>query len=350
MLLSEMDGFEKNEGVIVIGATNKRDNLDKALIRPGRFDVEVTVYPPDMKARKELFDLYVAKIVCDDAVDTAKLARDTRGFVGADIDNMVNQAAIRAGKLKADAVSMEHLDWARDKVSMGPEKKSKIPDEKTNWNTALHEAGHALVAYYTPAALPIRKVTIMPRGPALGYVEQTPKDVMTNQTKIELLAEVDVAMGGKVAEELTQGNQDVTPGCSSDLDKATNLATSMVLLWGMSPKLGVRVVNTQDEFESLSNATKTLIDEEIRAITDAAYKRAESILKSHASEHLRLAEALIKYETLEAEDVDVIAKGQLLVKTELEEKKKRKESSDAGGSGGATTDDNDDDPRIGHLL
>jgi len=321
MLLSEMDGFEKNEGVIIIGATNKRDNLDKALIRPGRFDVEVTVYAPDLKARKELFDLYVAKILCDDEVDTMRLAKDTRGFVGADIDNMVNQAAIRAGKLNAEAVSMEHLNWARDKVSMGPEKKSKIPDEKTNWNTALHEAGHALVAYYTAAALPIRKVTIMPRGPALGYVEQTPKDIMTNRTKVEMLAEVDVAMGGKVAEELEQGNLDVTPGCSSDLDKATEIARSMVLLYGMSEKLGFRVIRTQEDYESLSNATRTLIDQEIRSIADAAYERAEAILKKYKTEHLRLAKALMKYETLNAEEVDAVVKGKPLVKKGLDDSK-----------------------------
>lgn len=314
MLLSEMDGFEKNEGVIVIGATNKRDNLDKALIRPGRFDVEVTVYPPDVKARKELFDLYVTKVFCDDEVDTMQLAKDTRGFVGADIDNMVNQAAIRAGKQNANAVSMEHLNWARDKVSMGPEKKSKIPDEKVNWNTAVHEAGHATVAYHTAAALPLRKATIMPRGPALGYVEQTPKDVMTNDTKAEMLAQVDVCMGGKVAEELEQGSLDVTPGCSSDLDKATALAQSMVHHYGMSEKLGFRTIHTQEDYEELSNATKTLIDEEIRSITDAAYERAEAILKKYKTEHLALAKALMKYETLDAADLDTIFKGKPLFK------------------------------------
>jgi len=346
MLLSEMDGFEKNEGVIVIGATNKRDNLDKALIRPGRFDVEVHVYPPDVKARKELFDLYATKICCDDEVDTMKLARDTRGFVGADIDNMVNQAAIRAGKQGADSVTMAHLDWARDKVSMGPEKKSKIPDEKTNWNTAVHEAGHAIVAHFTPAADPIRKVTIMPRGPALGYVEQTPKDVMINETKAELLASIDVAMGGKMAEEMKQATQNVTTGCSSDLDKATSIARSMVLVYGMSPKVGVRSIGTQQDYESLSNATKTLIDEEIRAITDAAYQRAGAILTKYKAEHLRLAEALIQYETLDAEDIDAVVKGKPIVKNWSGEgggKKTKPAEDDGAGSG-------DRSPTGGHVL
>lgn len=333
MLLSEMDGFEKNEGVVVIGATNKRDNLDKALIRRGRFDVEVTISYPDLKARKDLLDLYTAKILCDDEVDTMKLAQDTRGFVGADIDNMVNQAAIRAGKLNANAVSMEHLDWARDKVSMGPEKKSKIPDEKTNWETAVHEAGHALVAYYTPAALPIRKATIMPRGPALGYVEQTPKDVTTNETKAEMLAKVDVCMGGKVAEELQLGSLDVTPGCSSDLDKATAIASSMVLSYGMSKNLGFRVISSHEDYRSISNATKTLIDEEIRSITDAAYERAGEILKKYKAEHLRLASALVKYETLDAEEIDAVVHGKpiqkgLDVKADVKDSCDKKENSE----------------------
>jgi len=312
MLLSEMDGFSKNEGVIVIGATNKRDNLDKALIRPGRFDVEVKVYPPDVKARKELLDFYCGRIVCDLEVDTLKLARDTRGFVGADIDNMVNQAAIKAGRENASAVSMDHLNWARDKISMGPEKKSKIPDEKVNWNTAVHEAGHALVAYFTPHALPIRKVTIMPRGQALGYVEQTPKDVMINQTKAELLASMDVAAGGKIGEEMEHASEDVTPGCWSDLSKATEIARSMVLIYGMSDAVGVRAITTEEDYQSLSNKTKTLIDAEIKALVDASYKRAEALLKKHRKEHLRLAKSLIKYETLDGEDVENIMKNKAL--------------------------------------
>lgn len=236
-LLTEMDGFRQNEGVIVLGATNRRDDLDKALIRPGRFDVEIQVSLPDFEGRKEIIQLYLDKIKYSSNVDVGVLSRGTTGFTGADLENMINQAALRAAIDGLDSVTMEYIENSRDKVLMGPEKKSRIPDEDANKITAYHEAGHALVAYHTRDSHPLHKVTIIPRGPSLGHTAYIPEKEAYHVTKSQMLAMMDTLMGGRVAEELIFGPEKITTGASNDLKKATKMATNMVKDWGMSDKV-----------------------------------------------------------------------------------------------------------------
>ncbi|XP_050510032.1 ATP-dependent zinc metalloprotease YME1L [Diabrotica virgifera virgifera] len=307
-LLSEMDGFHQNEGVIVLGATNRRDDLDQALLRPGRFDVEVTVPTPDYTGRKEILGLYLNKILAKD-IDLELLARGTTGFTGADLENMVNQAALRAAIDGADFVAMKHLESARDKVLMGPERKSRIPDEEANMITAYHEGGHAIVAYYTRDSHPLHKVTIIPRGPSLGHTAYIPEKERYHITKSQLLAMMDTMMGGRAAEELIFGPEKITSGASSDLKQATSIATHMVKDWGMSEKIGLRtMVDNSKSFqpETLGPTTNEMVDSEIRRILSESYERAKQILKVHSKEHKALAEALLKYETLDAEDIKAI--------------------------------------------
>lgn len=309
-LLSEMDGFHQNEGVIVLGATNRREDLDKALLRPGRFDVEVHVNLPDSSGRKEIFELYLKKIQCRN-IDVDVLARGTIGFTGADIENMVNLAAIKAAIDNSKFVAMKDLENAKDKILMGPARKSRIPDEEANEITAYHEGGHALVAYFTKDANPIHKVTIIPRGPSLGHTAYIPKKDQYHTRKSELLASLDTMMGGRAAEELIYGPDRITSGAASDLKQATALATAMVKELGMSEKVGLRTHDSRDggalvNVNELSPATSELIDQEIKRLLQDSYERAKAILRTHAKEHKQLADALLKYETLGADDVSAI--------------------------------------------
>lgn len=308
-LLSEMDGFHHNDGVIVLGATNRRDDLDKALLRPGRFDIEVVVPTPDYTGRKEILELYLSKILTRE-VDIDVLARGTTGFTGADLESMVNQAALRAAIEGANSVSMRHLENARDKVLMGPERKTRIPDEEANTITAYHEGGHTIVAYYTKDAHPLHKVTIIPRGPSLGHTAYIPEKEPYHVTKSQLLAMMDTMMGGRAAEELVFGPDKITSGASNDLKQATAIATHMVKEWGMSEKIGLRTMSDNDKtyvkFNEIGQATNDAIDSEITRLLQESYERAKTILKNHAKEHKLLAEALIKYETLDAEDIKAI--------------------------------------------
>ncbi|XP_069982601.1 ATP-dependent zinc metalloprotease YME1L [Penaeus vannamei] len=318
-LLSEMDGFHKNDGVIVLGATNRRDDLDKALMRPGRFDVEVQVPIPDLAGRKEIFDYYLGKIKVGNDVDVNVLSRGTTGFTGADIKNVTNQAALRAAADQVDSVSMKHLEAARDKVLMGPEKKSRIPDEEANLVTAYHEGGHALVAHYTKDSHPLHKVTIIPRGPSLGHTAYIPAKEQYHMTRSQMLATMDSLMGGRAAEELIFGTDFITSGASSDLKQATSIATHMVKDLGMSDRVGLRtfednsgqLISTGD---SLGQSTKESIDHEIKKLLQDSYERAKSILKAHAKEHKALAESLMKYETLDADDIKAILDGRPVAK------------------------------------
>ncbi|KAK3591379.1 hypothetical protein CHS0354_005294 [Potamilus streckersoni] len=311
-LLAEMDGFTQNEGIIVIGATNKKGNLDKALLRPGRFDVEVQVYMPDLKGRKETLTYYLSKVTASPEVDIDKFAQSTTGFTGADIENLVNQAALKAAKDGAKLVDNFHLEFARDKVIMGPAKMSKISDQKVNWTTAYHEAGHAVVAYFTKDALPIHKVTIIPRGMSLGHTSFIPEKEIYGKSKAELLSEMDVSMGGRAAEEIIYGPDNVTTGASSDFGKATDIATAMVKLYGMSEKAGVRLYISRDlgdgiNFtQDISPAAQEIVDSEIKRLLQESYERAKQLLKTHSKEHKLLAKALMKYETLSKEEVQTL--------------------------------------------
>ncbi|CAO1395769.1 unnamed protein product [Diamesa hyperborea] len=318
-LLSEMDGFQQNEGVIVLGATNRRDDLDQALMRPGRFDVEVTVPTPDYTGRKEIITHYLAKILSRD-INVDILARGTTGFTGADIENMINQGALRAAIDGAEVVSMRHLENARDKVLMGPERKARLPDEEANKITAYHEGGHAIVAYYTKESHPLHKVTIMPRGPSLGHTAYIPEKERYHITKTQLLAMMDTMMGGRAAEELIFGADKITSGASSDLKQATSIANHMVKDWGMSEKCGLRTIEGSrgmSPSETLSSTTIESVDFEIKKILSDSYERAKAILKTHHKEHKALAEALLKYETLDADDIKAILAGDGKVGPEL---------------------------------
>jgi len=269
--------------------------------------VELNVSIPDLTGRKEILQLYLGKVKMATDIDVEMLARGTTGFTGADLENMVNQAALRAAIDKEEAVSMSYLENARDKVLMGPERKSRIPDEEDNKITAYHEAGHALVANYTKDSHPLHKVTIIPRGPSLGHTAYIPEKEHYHVTKSQMLAQMDTLMGGRVAEELIFGTEKITSGASSDLKQATAIARNMVKEWGMSDRVGVRTFeedrNSLIVVNELSSTTTELIDAEIKRILSESYERAKTILKIHYKEHKKIAEALLKYETLDANDV-----------------------------------------------
>ncbi|CAF2761827.1 unnamed protein product [Rotaria sp. Silwood2] len=316
-LLAEMDGFEKNEGIIILAATNRRDYLDSALLRPGRFDSEIYIAPPDLRGRKEIFELYISKIIHDTTVDTEYLAKGSTGFTGADIENMVNQAALYAAQSSSPFVTMNHLEWARDKVLMGPAKKYKVPDPETNNITAYHEAGHTIVRYFTKDADPLHKVTIISRGQALGFTAHIPTKETYNRTRSQLLAEMDVMMAGRAAEEQIFGSEKITTGAASDFSQATKLATNMVKQFGMSDKVGTRSFREEEQdaglgfvrVNDISPTMQEMIDLEIRRLMQESYDRAKILLKQHAHELKTLAEALLHSETLSAADVKALIEG-----------------------------------------
>ncbi|KAJ8337058.1 hypothetical protein SKAU_G00382780 [Synaphobranchus kaupii] len=308
-LLAEMDGFKPNEGVIVIGATNFPEALDNALIRPGRFDMQVTVPRPDVKGRTEILKWYLRKIKVDPDIEAEVIARGTVGFSGAELENLVNQAALKAAVDGKDIVTMTELEFSKDKMLMGPERRSVEIDERNKKITAYHESGHAIVAYYTKDAMPINKATIMPRGSTLGHVSMLPENDRWSETRSQLLAQMDVSMGGRVAEELTFGSENITTGASSDFDSATKIAKMMVTRFGMSDKLGVM---TYTDLSKQSPETQAAIEQEVRILLRDSYERAKNILKTRTKEHKNLAEALLMYETLDAKEIRTVLEGKTL--------------------------------------
>lgn len=306
-LLVDLDGFNQSEGVIFIAATNFPEMLDKALTRPGRFDKTVNVELPDVRGRAAILQHYVGKVEVDRNVNVMNLARGTPGFSGADLMNLVNQAAIYASSQRARSVTLQHLEWAKDKILLGAERKSMVMTEETRRNTAFHEAGHAIMAMFTPGATPLYKATILPRGGALGITFQLPELDKYDQTKTELLAKLDVCMGGKVAEELMHGAEQVTSGCYSDLKQATSVARAMVTGYGMSERIGP--ISLVDSWQEWSAATRHLAEDEIRDLLQASVQRTREMLHERNTELHRLAEGLIKYETLDKEDIERVVKG-----------------------------------------
>ncbi|KND05169.1 ATP-dependent metallopeptidase HflB [Spizellomyces punctatus DAOM BR117] len=307
-LLVELDGFSSAEGVIFIAATNTPEALDKALVRPGRFDRLVPVPLPDVKGRAKILQVHMKAVSVSKDVDTHIIARGTPGFSGADLANLINQAAIKASKDGAKNVRMEDLEWAKDKIIMGSERKSAVVTEQNKRLTAYHEGGHTLVALYTQGATPLHKVTVIPRGNALGVTVQLPEADKTNHTKRELHAMLDVCMGGRVAEELIFGSEEVTTGASSDLEKATAVAREMVLVYGMSDKVGV-VGYGEEGWEKMSPVTKGIIEAEVKGLLDSAHNRATQLLKTHKEELHRLARALMEHETLNLDEIRTVIKG-----------------------------------------
>ncbi|KAK6619820.1 hypothetical protein RUM44_006219 [Polyplax serrata] len=307
-LLSEMDGFTKNEGIIVLGATNRKDDLDSALLRPGRFDVEVSVPLPDLNGRKQILELYISKILSK-GIDVEKIAKSTAGCTGADLEAIINHAAIRAASEGASFVTMEHVENAKDKILIGPEKKSSVRNEEADLITAYHEGGHTVVAYFSEGAGVVDKVTIVPRGQSLGHTAVVREDDRYI-TKAMCLARMDIALGGRAAEELIYGVNKITANAADDLDKATDMATRMVKNFGMSEKVGLRTLrNTETELVAVNQYGQLVsdqVDTEVKRLVQESYERAKTILKKHAKEHKLLAEALVKYKTLSPEDVRAI--------------------------------------------
>jgi cell division protease FtsH len=322
-LLVEMDGFESNEGVILIAATNRPDVLDPALLRPGRFDRRIVVPRPDVKGREGILKVHTKKTPLSPEVDLDSIARGTPGFSGADLENLVNEAALLAARKNKERLDNGDFEFAKDKVMMGSERRSMIISEKDKKITAWHEAGHALVARLVPQCDPVHKVTIIPRGPALGLTQMLPKEDRLNWNKQAVLDRIAMAMGGRIAEEL-QFNE-ITSGAKSDIDHATQFARSMVCEWGMSDKLGPLAFgeDQQEVFlgrefghraRNFSEKTAIDIDEEVRQIVTTQYQRAKNLLLENKAALDRIAEALLEWETLDGADVEAILAGKALQK------------------------------------
>jgi cell division protease FtsH len=339
-LLVEMDGFEANEGVILIAATNRPDVLDPALLRPGRFDRQVTVPNPDVGGREKILQVHARKVPLAPNVDLKVIARGTPGFSGADLANLVNEAALMAARLGKRLVTMEDFENAKDKVMMGAERRSMIMTEKEKMLTAYHEAGHAVVGLNVPAHDPIHKATIIPRGRALGLVLSLPERDHLSQTRQMLTSKIAMAMGGRVAEELVFGEDQVTNGAASDIQQVTRIARAMITQFGMSEKLGaIDYANERESFlgiqqgaSNVSQATQETIDAEVRRLVDDGYVTAKRILAEKRDDLERLARGLLEYETLTGDEIRRVLAGETLDR-----------SSDGGAppSGGA-----EDKPRL----
>lgn len=309
-LLVELDGFEQTQGIIIIGATNFPESLDKALTRPGRFDKIVNVDLPDIRGRTEILKHHMKKVTLSKDVDPSVIARGTAGLSGAQLSSIVNQAAVYACQKNATAVDMSHLEWAKDKILLGAEKKSMVLPEVTRKATAYHEAGHAIMALFTPQTTPLYKATILPRGRALGVTFQLPTNDKYDITKSECLARLDVCMGGKVAEEFIYGKENTTSGCGSDLRQATKIARAVVTSYGMNEKIGP--VELSEDWNLWSGKIKDLADQEVIGLLKNSEDRARQLLKEKEVEFRRLAEGLIEYETLNRQEIDKVVKGEAL--------------------------------------
>ncbi len=347
-LLVEMDGFEANEGVILIAATNRPDVLDPALLRPGRFDRQVVVPNPDVTGREKILKVHMRKVPLAQDVDARVIARGTPGFSGADLQNLINEAALLAARRGKRVVGMQELEDAKDKVMMGAERRSMVMSEEEKRLTAYHEAGHAVVALHEQASDPIHKATIIPRGRALGMVMRLPEGDRLSMSREKLHADLAVAMGGRIAEELIFGQEKVTTGASSDIKMATEMARRMVTEWGMSEELGpinyggdreeVFLGYTMGQQKQISGTTAAKVDAEIKKVVSDAYDRAKKTLVDNIHELHALAKALIEFETLNGEEIPKVIKGEPLGRTTAEEeaaeRKRRARSGSVPAAGG----------------
>ncbi len=344
-LLVEMDGFEGNEGVIVIAATNRPDVLDPALLRPGRFDRQVVVPLPDMLGREQILKVHMRKVPVSDNVDAKIIARGTPGFSGADLANLVNEAALFAARFNKRLVEMSEFDKAKDKIMMGAERRSMVMNDDEKKLTAYHEAGHAIVGLKVPSHDPVYKVTIIPRGRALGVTMFLPEEDRYSYSKERLESQISSLFGGRIAEELIFGKEKVTTGASNDIQRTTELAHNMVTQWGLSDKLGPMVFGEEEgevflgksvtQHKSLSDETAHVIDEEVRNIVDRNYSRAEKILKENIDILHAMSDALMKYETIDKDQIADL----MLGKTPQPPQGWDDSSSSKGDDGSANTTD-----------
>ena len=321
-LLVEMDGFEENLGVIVIAATNRPDVLDAALLRPGRFDRQVMVGLPDIKGREQILNVHLKKVPIDKSVEPEVIARGTPGFTGADLANLVNEAALLAARKNLKKVTHEMMDFAKDKIMMGAERKSMILNDETKRITAYHEAGHAIVGLNLPEHDPVYKVTIIPRGGALGVTMFLPEEDVYMKSKTAIVSQITTLFGGRVAEEIINGKEAITTGASNDIERATELARNMVTKWGFSEKLGTLKYDDEDENPFLgrsagqkkrifSEETARQIDGEVRDIIQKSYEKAGSILATNLDKLHNMADALLKHETIDQDQISDIMAGAL---------------------------------------
>jgi cell division protease FtsH len=317
-LLVEMDGFEGNEGIIVIAATNRPDVLDPALLRPGRFDRQVVVGLPDIRGREQILKVHMRKVPLGTDVEPSLIARGTPGFSGADLANLVNEAALYAARQDKRTVSMEEFEQAKDKIMMGAERKSMVMSEKEKRNTAYHESGHCIVSCLVPEHDPTYKVTIIPRGRALGVTMFLPEEDRYSMNRRMILSQICSLFGGRIAEELTLGRDGITTGASNDIERATKMARAMVAKWGLSDKLGPLMYDEESEGSymgmsqgpTFSGETAKIIDQEVRSIVDECYARATKILVDNRDKLDMMMEALMEYETIDRGQIDEIMKGQ----------------------------------------
>jgi cell division protease FtsH len=341
-LLVEMDGFEGGEGVIVIAATNRPDVLDPALLRPGRFDRQVVVPLPDIMGREAILKVHMRKVPIADSVDPRVIARGTPGFSGADLANLVNEAALFAARDNASEVTMNHMERAKDKIMMGSERRSMAMSDKEKRLTAFHEAGHAIVGRLVPEHDPVYKVTIIPRGRALGVTMFLPEEDKYSVSRIQLESQLASLFGGRVAESIVFGDEHVTTGASNDIERATQIARNMVTKWGLTEALGP-LTYTEDEDEvflgrsvtqhkHVSDDTARRIDAEVRQIIDTAHQRAVDLITENRDKLDMMAESLIKYETIDSKQIDAIMEGR-------EPGPPAHWSENSGGSGGGSGGD-----------
>lgn len=336
-MLVEMDGFEANEGVVILAATNRADVLDPALMRPGRFDRQIHVPLPDVKGREKILEVHMKKVPLANNVKANVIARGTPGFSGAELANLVNEAALLAARKNKRVVGMDELEEAKDKVMMGAERRSMAMSEDEKKLTAYHEAGHAIVSLFEPESDPIHKATIVPRGGALGMVVRLPEGDRYSTSKAKMLANLSVAMGGRVAEEIIFGEEQVTSGASGDIKQATRLARAMVTEWGLSEKIGMIDYGDDDHDprrKRISSDTSAAIEKEVRSLVDNGYKKAKKILTDNLDFLHSLAKALLEYESLNGDEIKDLKDGKPIERDEPEDEPKDKKPKSSVPSGG----------------
>ena len=342
-MLVEMDGFEGHEGIIVIAATNRPDVLDPALLRPGRFDRQVVVGLPDIRGREQILKVHMRKVPVADNVEPSVIARGTPGFSGADLANLVNEAALFAARANKRLVAMEEFDKAKDKIMMGSERKSMVMSEDEKTMTAYHEAGHAIVGRLVPEHDPVYKVSIIPRGRALGVTMYLPEQDRVSHSKQHLESMISSLFGGRIAEQIIYGDDKVTTGASNDIERATEIARKMVTQWGLSNKMGpmlyaeeegeVFLGRSMSKASHMSDDTARAIDAEIKSLIDRNYERAEQILKDNEDILHSMKDALMKYETIDAKQIDdLMARTDVRPPADWDDNAKNDDSKPTGGA------------------